>query len=56
MDKKDKEKITKKILYTSFNQSGIFFSIGTENGFQIYKSNPLQLKVDKSKNIYLLNN
>jgi len=44
------DNITKKILYTSFNQNGTFFSVGTESGFRIYKSNPLELKIEQSIN------
>lgn len=38
----------KKILYTSINHSGQYFSFGTEKGFQVYKSNPLLVKADRS--------
>ena len=47
IDNKLMDKNSKKILYTSINQSGRFFSIGTEVGFQVYNANPLKLKVDR---------
>ena len=31
-----------KILYANFNQDGSCFSVGTENGFKIYNSNPFR--------------
>ena len=38
-----------KILYTSFNQNGSYFALGTTTGFKIYRSNALELKIDQSK-------
>jgi len=51
MDKLDKIKKQdeSKILYTSFNQNHSHISVGTENGFQIYKCYPFELKLEKSK-------
>jgi len=36
------------ILSTSFNLDCTYFSVGTELGFQIYKTYPLELKLEKS--------
>jgi len=41
--------IENKILYTSFNNNNSLFAIGTETGFQIYKSSPFELKIDKGR-------
>jgi len=38
----------KKILHISFNQGGSHFALGTESGFKVFKSSPLELKCDKS--------
>ena len=39
------------ILYISFNHDNSCFVIGTEIGFKIFNSFPLELKKERSKNI-----
>ena len=42
MNSKNENKNTNSMLYISFNQNNKFFSIGTEEGFLIYQTDPLK--------------
>jgi len=44
-EKKEKPKIN----YQAFNHNGTFFAVGTDQGFQIYKTDPIEQRVNFSK-------
>lgn len=41
--------IENRLLYISFNYDYSYFTIGTEYGFEVYKSNPYKLISKRSK-------
>jgi hypothetical protein len=46
----NEEKKPKKIYYVGFNYDYTYFSIGTDIGFQIYETNPLNLTISRELN------